>query len=74
MIDISDYSDKYIKVDFQLADVDYAASILSAVSWARIVTKHMTFLTLEIAIQQIPEVVRILVDGNVAIYGINSNS
>jgi hypothetical protein len=74
MIDISDYSDTQIKVDFQLADVDYAASILSAVSWVRIVTKHTTFLTLEIAIQQIPEVVRILVDGNVAVYGINSNS
>lgn len=74
MINVSDYSDNRIKVDFQLADADYAASILSAVSWARIVAKHTTVLTLEIAIQQIPEAVRILVEGNAAIYGINPKS
>ena len=68
----NDYSDDKRKIYFQLADIEYAISILKNLDFVDIVEVIDEGIILSIAIQQIPDVVYDLALKNVAIYSIKT--
>ena len=65
-----DYGGDKMAVYFEVADMEKALSVVEMIPYKGLVETSEVGFTIDIAAQQIPEVIRTLVDQNIAIYGV----